>query len=63
MVVVRAFGQRMNENIETLAVQHQPGHDLLEFLGLEDDPELRDRVRVGAVCGKAACTDLCGGVQ
>jgi hypothetical protein len=29
----------------SLAVQHQPGHDLLELLGLEDDAELRDRVR------------------
>ena len=29
----------------SLAVQHQPGHDLLELLGLEDDAELRNRVR------------------
>src|SRR5271167_955321 len=35
----------MDENIETLAVQHQPRHDVPELLGLEDNAELRDRVR------------------
>src|SRR5689334_17962774 len=45
VVVVGAFGQRMDENVEALAVQHQPRHDFLELSGLEDDVELRNRVR------------------
>src|SRR4029077_14094446 len=35
----------MDENIEPFVVQHQPGHDGLEFFHLEDDVKLRDRMR------------------
>jgi hypothetical protein len=40
VVVIGAFGERMDENVEALMVQHQPRHDFLKFFGLKDDVEL-----------------------
>src|SRR5262249_39676356 len=45
VVVVGAFGQRMDEDVQAVTVQHQPRHDFLELCSLEDDVELRNRVR------------------
>src|SRR5215469_9651974 len=45
VVVIRAFGQRMHQNVEAVAVQHQPRHDVLELRGLENHVELRNWVR------------------
>jgi uncharacterized protein involved in exopolysaccharide biosynthesis len=45
MVVVGVVGQRVDENVETLAVQHQPRHNFLELRRREREPELRHRVR------------------
>ena len=35
----------MDENVEPLAVQHQPRHHVLELPRCEREPELRHRVR------------------
>jgi hypothetical protein len=35
-------------------VQHQPRHDFLEFFGLKDDVELRDRVRAYRLIAEGA---------
>src|ERR1043166_3089746 len=45
MVVVGALGQRMDENVEAFTIEHQARHDFFELSGLEDDVELRNRVR------------------
>src|SRR5262249_38706796 len=45
VVVVRALGQRMDEDVESFAVQHQPRHEFLELSGLKDDVELRNGMR------------------
>jgi len=47
----------MNENVEALAVQHQPGHDVLKLFGPEDDRELRDRVRTSRLVAKGSGLD------
>ena len=57
MVVVGALSQRVDQNIKPFVVQHQPGHDILELLGLEDDVELRDRVRPDRLVAEAAVFD------
>ena len=41
----RVLGQRVDENIEPVAVQHQVGHHMLELVGLENDQNVGDRVR------------------
>src|ERR1700720_3785877 len=56
MVVVRAFGQRMHQYIEAVAVEHQPRHDVLELRVLENHIELRDRMRAARFV--AECTGL-----
>jgi hypothetical protein len=35
----------VDENVETLTVEHQPRHDILKFRSGERKPELRNRVR------------------
>jgi hypothetical protein len=54
VVVIGAFSERMDENIEGLVVQHQPRHDFLEFFGLKDNVELRDRVWAYRLIAEAA---------
>jgi hypothetical protein len=57
VVVIRALRQRMDQHVETLAVQHQPRHDSLELLSLEDDVELRDRVRADRLVAEGSGLD------
>src|SRR5262245_25847213 len=45
MVVVLVVAQRMHQDVEPVAVQHQPRHDLLERFFLENDLDLRHRMR------------------
>ena len=45
VVLHRVLGQRMDQYVEPLAVQHQMGHDMLELVGLENDQYIGDRVR------------------
>ena len=47
----------MDEHVEAFAVEHEPGHDVLEFRGLEDDVELRDWVRASRLIGEGAGLD------
>src|SRR5271166_3699353 len=47
----------MNQNVEALAVQHQPRHDVLELLRLKDDAELRDRVRADRLVAEGSGSD------
>src|SRR5262249_20009037 len=47
----------MNENVEALAVQHQPRHDVLELRGLEDHVELRDGMRSSRLVAESAGLD------
>src|SRR5262249_28191830 len=65
VVVVGALGQRMDENVEALAVEHQPRHDFWELSGLEDDVELRNRMRASRFIAEASrlyrkTSDECG---
>src|SRR6266496_1577958 len=48
----------MDENVEAVAVQHQPWHNLLKFGRLEDDVELRDRMRAARLVAQRAAFDL-----
>src|SRR5215469_1495276 len=45
VIVIRAFGQRMHQDVEAVAVEHQPRNDILELRGLENHVELRNWVR------------------
>ena len=54
VVVIGAFGERVDENVEVRMVQHQPRHDFLKFFGLKDDVELRDRVRSDRLIAEGA---------
>src|SRR5215469_4073730 len=45
VVVVGVVGQRMDKDVEALAVQHQPRHDGLELRRRKRKPKLRYRVR------------------
>jgi hypothetical protein len=47
-------GRRVDENVKPLTVQHQPGHYVLELLGLEDDVELGDRMRASGLVAEWA---------
>jgi hypothetical protein len=40
MVLRNVFGQRMDEHVEPIAVQHQIRHDELELVGLEYDQNI-----------------------
>ena len=44
MILDRVFGQRMDQHVEPLAVEHQKRHNMLELGGLEDDQHIGDRV-------------------
>src|SRR4051812_16387877 len=58
VVVIGAVGQRVYQDVEPIAVQHQPGHDVLELRRLEDHVELRDRVRAARFVAEHAGLDL-----
>ena len=45
MVLHRALGQRVDQYVEPVAVQHQIRHDMFELVGLENDQNVGDRVR------------------
>ena len=45
VVVDGVIAQRVDEDVEPLAVQHQPGHDFWELRRREDDLKVGDRVR------------------
>ena len=45
VVIDHVVGQRVDKDVETLAVQHQPRHNSLKLLVLEDHLELRHRMR------------------
>lgn len=45
VVVVGVVGQRVDENVEALAVGHQPRQNILELRSRDHKPELRNRVR------------------
>src|SRR6201997_4614201 len=47
----------MDEYVEALAVQHQPRDDVLKLPGLEDDAELRDRVRTDRLVAEGSGSD------
>src|SRR6516162_8193511 len=47
----------MDENVETLAVEHQPRDDAPELRGAEDDLELRHRVRADLLAAEPAELD------
>src|SRR5579875_18595 len=57
MVVDRIVGQRMHQDVETFAVQHQPRYDGGELGGIEDDLELRDGVRADRLAAGTAALD------
>src|ERR1700676_2925230 len=44
MVVDHVVGEGMDQNVEALAVEHQPRNDLLKRIRFEDRRELGDRV-------------------
>src|SRR5205807_7385147 len=45
MVLHRVLGQRVDQYVEPVAVQHQIRHDVFELVGLENDQNIGDRVR------------------
>src|ERR1700722_18543569 len=57
MVIDHVIRQRMNKNVEALAVEHQPRHDTLVRLSPENDVELRDRVWTSRLIGEGARFD------
>src|SRR5215469_1743704 len=38
-------GQRVDQDVEAVSVQHQIWHDVFELVGLENDQSVADRVR------------------
>src|SRR5438067_2459700 len=44
VVLDRVRGQRVDQYVEPLAVQHQVRHDTLKLVGLENDQRIADRV-------------------
>ena len=42
----------MHENVEAFAVEHEPGHELLELRCFEDDVELGDGMRAARLIGQ-----------
>src|SRR4051812_14842176 len=44
----------MDENVQSLAIEHEPRHEVLELRRLEDDVELRDGVRPSRLVGEHA---------
>ena len=61
VVVNHIVGQRMDQDVETLAVQHHPGHHLRKQLSGEDDLKLRHRVRADPLAAELAHLDRIGG--
>ena len=59
VIVIRAFGQRMHENVEAFAGEHQPRHDALELRVLENDIELRDRMRAARLRSGVPSSSSC----
>src|SRR6266851_8493826 len=45
VVLDRVQGQRVDQDVEPVAVQHQIRYDMLELVGLEDDQDIGNRVR------------------
>jgi hypothetical protein len=45
VVLHRVLGQRVDEDIEPVAVHHQVGHHMRELVGLEQDQNISDWVR------------------
>src|SRR5580704_4102182 len=58
VVIDHVVGQRVQQDVEPLAVEHQPRHDGRELLVPEDHLELRDRVRPDPVARKCADLDV-----
>src|SRR3978361_2042303 len=56
-IIDHILGHEMNKNVETLAVEHQPRHEALELRRLENDVELRHRVRTPRFIAKATKFD------
>ena len=45
VVLDRVGGQRVDQYVEPVAIQHQIGHDMLELVRFENDERIADRMR------------------
>src|SRR6266705_1886584 len=57
VVVDRVGGERVNQHVKAIAVQHQPLDNGLKLLGLEDDLCVGDRMRPDRLVAEAAELD------
>src|SRR6266571_4769776 len=57
VVLDRIGRQRVDEHVEPLTVKHQPRHDMIELVGLEDEQDIRDRVRPARLVAKPVILD------
>src|SRR5437879_3340889 len=57
VVLDRIGGQRVDEHVKPLPVKHQPRHDMIELVGLEDEQDIGDRVRPARLVAKPVILD------
>src|SRR6266851_3238774 len=57
VVLDRVQGQRVDQHVEPVPVQHQIRHDMLELIGLEDDQDIGNRVRSARLVTKTVDLD------